>query len=176
MTKHVNKDIPVYEVQKESGLGKVCSLHRNILLLSLCRMKMKWVMIHMFLTIQKKENDQPERAEPEPDEPELGEPEPEEPQPVELDPDKPEPEDPEPVEPESEEPEVGEPGPVEMSNVINIHRLIQNLMKHALLIDTEPQLELPDPEVHGTVESDASDNVEPGDASLYIPDAELQRN
>ena len=30
--KHINKDIPVYEVQRESGLGKVRTLHRNNLL------------------------------------------------------------------------------------------------------------------------------------------------
>ena len=118
---------------------------------------------------------EPEAEEPEPGETELDEPEHSEPgheEPVEPDPDEPEHE--EPVEPESQEPEVGELEPVEMPNIINT-QLDPESDEAPFVIDTEPQLELPDPELHGTVEPDASDTAEPAELQQheveFIPDA-----
>ena len=120
--KHTNKDIPVYEVQRESGLGKVRTLHRNNLLPI------------GFLPIENEdmvgndtdvsddpeenetfflENDQPEPAEPEAAEPEAEEPEAEEPEAEEPEAEEPEAEEPEAEEPEAEEPEAEEPEPEE---------------------------------------------------------------
>ena len=63
----------------------------------------------------------------------------------------------------------------EIPNIINT-QLDPESDEAPFVIDTEPQLELPDPELHGTVEPDASDNPESADESLHTPDAELQQH